>query len=107
MLHEILDIFTYSSVFFITLFIIGFIKSPPAVFLTFSFLIKIMIAIFLLYKFGYKKNNTFSELDRRIIILISMFMLIISFTDIINQFINEIRTLINPNYKPTDKVKWF
>ena len=88
MLKEILDIFTYSSMIFITLFIIGFIKTPPNVFLTFTFFIKILLAAFLLYKFGYKKNNTFAELDRRIIIMISIFMLITTFTDFINQFIN-------------------
>jgi hypothetical protein len=106
MLKEILDIFTYSSVLFITMFIIGFIKTPPKVFLTFTFLMKILVAVFLLYKFGYKKINNFTELDRRIIILISLFMLVMSFTDFINQFILEIKKIIDPGSK-TENHKWF
>lgn len=105
MLREILDIFTYSSVLFITLFIIGFIKSPPNVFLTFTFLMKILVAVLLLYKFGYKKTKEFTELDRRIIVLISVFMLVTSFTDFINQFIDEIKKIIDPS--KTEKNKWF
>lgn len=107
MLSEILDIFTYSSIFFITLFIIGFIKTPPNVFLTFTFIIKILLSAVLLYKFAYKKTNLFTELDRRIIIMISIFMLITTFTDFINQFIDEIKKKINPKYKPDPKNKWF
>ncbi len=108
MLQEILDIFTYSSVLFITLFIIGFIKSPPNVFLTFTFLMKILVAVILLYKFGYKRTKEFTELDRRIIVLISIFMLVMSFTDFINQFIDEIKKRIDPTSK-TEKThnKWF
>ena len=109
MLKEILDIFTYSSILLISLFIIGFIRTPPEIFLTFTFVIKIILSVFLIYKFGYNKNISFTELDRRIIIMISIFMLIMTFTDFINQFIDEIKRLINPKYKSNDtnNKKWF
>lgn len=107
MIKEIIDIFTYSSIIFITLFIVGFIKSPPNVFLTFTFFIKIFLAFILIYKFGYKKSSTFTELDRRIIIMISIFMLVMSFTEFINQFIYKIKHFINPDNTKEQDVSWF
>ncbi len=95
-----LDIFTYTSLAIMTLYIIGYINSPPELFVTYSFIIKVIISLILIYKFGYKKTKTYTEIDRRIIIMISIFMLIMSFTDIINEFLEEIKQIINPNYVP-------
>ncbi len=107
MLKVVLDIFTYTSILFIILFIIGYIKTPPIFFLTLTFIIKIVIALILLYKFAYKKTANFTELDRRIIIMISIFMLVMSFTDILNSVINDIKKIINPNYVSSPNDKWF
>jgi hypothetical protein len=108
MLKEILDIFTYSSAIFIVMYIIGFIGAPPAIFITFTFILKIVIAVTLVYKFGYNPTYKYTELDRRIIIMLSIFMLVMSFTDYMNAMINDIKKLIHPNDTTTStNQKWF
>ncbi len=105
---QFLDMFTYASAILILGFIIGFVSSPPDIFLLITFALKIIIAVSLIYKFGYKKTSVFTELDRRIIIMLSIFMLVMSFTDLINQFVDDIKKLINPSYQPsTTTRKWF
>ncbi len=34
-------------------------------------------------------------------------MLVMSFTDLINQFVDEIKKMINPSYQPSPSKKWF
>jgi hypothetical protein len=104
MLNQVLDIFTYSSILFISLFIIGYIKTPPTIFISLSFVIKVILALILLYKFGYKKVDKYTELDRRIIVMISIFILVMSFTDLLNSLLNDVKKIINPN---TQNEKWF
>jgi hypothetical protein len=104
MLKQILDIFTYTSIIIISLFIIGYISTPPILFLKFTFIIKVLLALLLLYKYGYKKEKINTELDRRIIVMISIFILLSSFTDIMNSVVNDVKKIINPNSKDT---VWF
>jgi hypothetical protein len=104
MLKQLLDAFTYSSLLIIILFIVGYISAPPIIFLKITFIIKVLLAFVLLYKYGYKKENINTELDRRIIVMISIFMLIMSFTDIMNSVVNDVKKILNPNSKDT---VWF
>jgi hypothetical protein len=85
---------------FIILFIVGFFKTTPHVFLQFTFVVKVLMAIYLLYRFNpyTNKGRHFTLLDREIIIFSSAFILVSSFTDHVNHFLiktqNVVTTLI-------------
>ena len=53
---------------FIILFILGIIKAAPAFFFTFYFVTKILLAMYLIYRFNsyLQGSNTLTDLDRKI-----------------------------------------
>ncbi len=75
-------------------FLIGFIWTRPPLFATFTFVVKVAMALFLLYRFNmftdYKK---FTQVDREIVLFAAGFILVSSFTDYINQFVEVIRDM--------------
>lgn len=77
----------------ITLFIVGFFKVQPALILKFNIFFKIILALFLIYRFNdYRKQPIrFTELDRKICFSTGVFIIIISFIDIITYNIEFIR----------------
>ena len=77
----------------ITLFIVGFFKVQPALILKFNIFFKIILALFLIYRFNdYRKQPIrFTELDRKICFSTGFFIIIISFIDIITYNIEFIR----------------
>lgn len=77
----------------ITLFIIGFFQVIPNVILKFNIFFKIILALFLIYRFNdYRKHPIrFTELDRKICFSTGVFIIIISFIDIITYNIEFIR----------------
>jgi hypothetical protein len=77
----------------ITLFIIGFFQVQPNVILKFNIFFKIILALFLIYRFNdYRKQPIrFTELDRKICFSTGVFIIIISFIDIITYNIEFIR----------------
>ena len=77
----------------ITLFIIGFFQVQPNLILKFNIFFKIILALFLIYRFNdYRKQPIrFTELDRKICFSTGVFIIIISFIDIITYNIDFIR----------------
>lgn len=77
----------------IVLFIIGFFQAQPVLILKFNIFFKIILALFLIYRFnGYRKQPIhFTELDRKICFSTGIFIIIILFTDIITYNIEYIR----------------
>jgi hypothetical protein len=77
----------------ITLFIIGFFQVQPELILKFNIFFKAVLALFLIYRFnGYRKQNIrFTELDRKICFSTGVFIILISFIDIITYNIEFIR----------------
>lgn len=81
--------------FFLVLFIIGFFQAPPPLFTTFTFFVKVSMALFLIYRFNpYSDYKKFTRVDQEIVLFVAGFILVASFTDYINQFIEKIRILI-------------
>jgi hypothetical protein len=77
----------------ITLFIIGFFQVQPVLILQFNIFFKVILALFLIYRFnGYRKQKIrFTELDRKICFSTGVFIILISFIDIITFNIEYIR----------------
>ena len=91
----------YTYTLFIILFIVGFFQTPPHAFITFTFVVKVLMALFLLYRFNpyINKGFHFTKLDQEIILASAFFVLISSFTDYVNQFLKEAQRIVTHNLK--------
>lgn len=92
------SIITYLIIF---LFLIGFFEEKPREFLVINSIVKILISFFLIYRFNdYRKHIKFTELDRKVIYSSALYIIIISFADILNKYADIIRTYIYKFTKP-------
>lgn len=75
------------------LFIIGFFQTKNDYLVQFNFIVKLMLALFLVYRFNnYRKNKIeFTELDRKVCYSSGIFIILVSFFDLINNYIDTIR----------------
>jgi hypothetical protein len=90
------------------LFIIGFFTNKPSIFLSINFIVKVCISLFLIYRFNkYRKNKViFTELDRKICYSAGIYILFVSFLDVIQSYTDQIRILIQPYTLPViEKIK--
>jgi hypothetical protein len=78
------------------LFIVGFYQTPPRVFTTFTFFLKVFVALFLVYRFNpyFNHQTNFTPLDRELIMFSAIFILLASFTDYINSFIHNAQKIV-------------
>ncbi len=86
----------YIYTLFMILFIVGFFKTTPPLFLKFTFAIKVLLALFLIYRFNpyFNKRVQFTPLDREIVLFSAFFIIVSSFTDYVNSFLGEARKLV-------------
>jgi len=85
------------------LFIIGFFQTKNQYINEFNFIVKIILALFLIYRFNkYRKHKIeFTELDRKVCFSAGVYIILISFFDLINNYIDTIReNLIIPITQP-------
>jgi len=84
------------------LFFIGFINKTPDIFVEFYSIVKIFLGIFLIYRFNSFRNDkvVFTELDRKVCYSAGIFIILISFIDIMNKYIDIIRSKILPYTTP-------
>ena len=90
------------------LFIIGYFTNKPSIFLSINFVVKVCISLFLIYRFNkYRKNKlTFTELDRKVCYSAGIYILFVSFLDVIQNYTDIIRSLIQPYTLPViEKIK--
>lgn len=82
---------------FIILFIVGFFQATPPVFNTFTFALKLFVALFLVYRFNpyFNRQTTFTPLDRELIMFSAIFIIITSFTDYINNFLHNAQKIVS------------
>jgi len=72
-------------------FVIGFFMARPPMFATFTFVVKVAMALFLIYRFNpWTEYKKFTEFDREIVMFSAGFILVSSFTDYINHFIDTV-----------------
>ena len=91
------DLITLSM---IIIFVYGVLYNKPLLFIQLNFLIKIIISIYLIFKFNdFRKHKTivFTVLDQKICFSAGVYLLIFSFADVINSFFIKIREMLNLN----------
>jgi hypothetical protein len=90
------------------LFIIGFFQTKNDFLLQFNFIVKVILALFLIYRFNnYRKRKIeFTELDRKVCYSSGIYIILISFFDLINNYIDTIRNnYVLPITEPL--IEWF
>ena len=90
------------------LFIIGYFSNKPSIFLSINFIVKVCISLFLIYRFNrYRKHKLiFTELDRKVCYSAGIYILFVSFLDVIQNYTDIIRSLIQPYTLPViEKIK--
>ena len=99
---SIVKLFSYTSKIVLVLFLIGVFQEKPLYIIELNYILKIIIALFLVYRFNsYRKHPiAFTELDRKVTFSAGMYILVISFVDIITYYTHEIRSKITPHTLP-------
>ena len=90
--------FDYISYLLLFIFIYGLIYNAPFIFIQINFLVKVIIGIYLMYKFNdFNKHKTieFTVLDKKICFSAGLYLIIFSFADVINMYINKIKMIVN------------
>ena len=90
--------FSFLMKIFFVLFMVGAINNNLQSLMIMNFFIKLLLGCFLVYRFNkYRsKKIILSELDRKIIHSSGLYIIILSFSDIIIAFLDSIRKLIFP-----------
>lgn len=105
-----ITIFSWITKIVTFLYIVGFFHNKPLQFVKINFIIKVMISLFLIYRFNSyrKKQIHFTELDRKVAYSAGQYILLLSFIDIVDVYTEKIRNTIDPYTKPMiDKIKPF
>lgn len=73
------------------LFLVGFFQTTPPFFNTLTFWLKIFTALFLIYRFNpyFNVKNSITPLDREFVMFAAFFILLASFTDYVNDFLQN------------------
>jgi len=108
---KFLQYFSFITKFTVVLFIIGFFQSKPMLIIQFNFIVKVILAAFLIYRFNnYRKHKIeFTELDRKVCYSAGIYIILISFFDLINHYTEYIRSnLILPITEPITEsiIQW-
>lgn len=90
---KFLTYFSYVTKFTVLLFLIGIFQNKPFILIQFNFVVKVILALFLIYRFNsYRKHKIeFTELDRKVCYSAGIYIILISFLDIINFYTEYIR----------------
>jgi len=104
-----IDYFGWITNLIILLFIVGVFANKPATFLFINFIVKVFLALFLIYRFNnYRKDKIrFTDLDRKICFSAGMYILVFSFLDIMQSYVERLRKLIDHYTVPiVDKITY-
>jgi len=93
--HYIVDWIGIITIITFILLFLGILQKEPTYFVNFVFLFKVFISLFLIYRFNdFRKNIKFTELDRKFCFLAGINLLLISFADLIENYIVKIRSYL-------------
>ena len=104
---KFLQYFSFITKLTVVLFIIGFFQSKPTFIIQFNFVVKTILALFLIYRFNnYRKHKIeFTELDRKVCYSAGIYIILISFFDLIDHYTDTIRkNIILPFTEPI--IEW-
>jgi hypothetical protein len=92
---------TIISVIILILYIIGIINSKSELILQINFVFKIIIALYLIFRFNSNKSDLqISKVERKLIYSSGVYILIFSFADIITVYLDVIRNFLSPYTGP-------
>jgi hypothetical protein len=92
---------TIISVIILILYIIGIINSKSELVLQINFVFKIIIALYLIFRFNSNKSDLqISKVERKLIYSSGVYILIFSFADIITVYLDVIRNFLSPYTGP-------
>ena len=90
--HQILDLFNWIWLFFIISIIAGII-SKPEIYDYVSFLVKLFVSFFLMYKFNdFRTLCAFTELDKSICFMAGTNLFLITCGDYINEVVEFVKS---------------
>jgi hypothetical protein len=77
----------------LVLFIFGFLQNRPALLMQMLFVVKLILAVFLIYRFHpYRRHRiTFTELDQKVVFSSAIYILLLSFSDVVVYYTDTIR----------------
>lgn len=103
--YNFITVFSYITKISLVLFMVGIFQSKPTYLVEINFFIKVLIALFLVYRFNsYRKQKiVFTELDRKVAYSAGTYILLISFIDISEKYMEMIRSYITPYTLPIIK----
>ena len=103
MLFHWFDIITFVMIF---IFIYGFVFNSPFVFIQINFIIKVLIAIYLMYKFNdFREKIVFTTLDKKICFSAGFYIFVFSFADVINSYFIKLRQILFDTYTVLNKIE--
>ena len=105
---QFLHIFGWISKIIFVLFFIGFFQVKPLRFLEINFVIKVLLAVFLIYRFNKfrKQKIVFTELDQKVAYSAGVYILFLSFADLLEGYTLYLRSKITPYTLPlVDNIK--
>jgi hypothetical protein len=86
--------FDYITFLMFFIFIYGILYNVPSIFIQINFTIKVIIALYLMYKFNDFSNHKFTLLDKKICFSAGVYLFIFSFADVINSYLIEIKHFV-------------
>lgn len=90
--HHLLDLFNWIWLFFIISIIAGII-SKPSIYDYVSFLVKLFVSFFLMYKFNdFRTLGVFTELDKRICFMAGTNLFLITCGDYVNEVVDFVQS---------------
>jgi len=88
--------FDYITFLMFFIFIYGILYNVPFIFIQINFTIKVLISIYLMYKFNDFRDHAFkiTLLDKKICFSAGIYLFIFSFADVINSYLIEIKQIV-------------
>ena len=78
------------------IFVYGILYNIPSIFIQINFTIKVLISLYLMYKFNDFRDHAFkiTLLDKKICFSAGIYLFIFSFADVINSYLIEIKLFV-------------
>jgi len=94
--------FDYITFLMFFIFIYGILYNVPSIFIQINFTIKVLISIYLMYKFNDFRDHSFkiTILDKKICFSAGIYLFIFSFADVINSYLIEIKSFVTKKVRP-------
>jgi len=95
--HFIIDWMGYILFFIFLLLFLGFLQKEPTYFIEATFIFKVFISFYLIYRFNdFRKNIKFTELDRKVCFLAGVYLLLFAIGDLIQDYLTKIKIFLKP-----------